>query len=249
MLEILNISKSFGGIKAVNDCSLEIEENSITGLIGPNGAGKSTLFDLITGFYKADRGEIYFKKGRISGLEPHLIALKGVVRTFQIPRPLPKMTVLENMLLSPKKQQGENIFGVLLRPSFVKEQEGKNLEKALNLLKFMNLFELKDEYAGNLSTGQMKLLELARALMVDPELLLLDEPVAGVHPVLAKELLDHIRELKKKGKTFFVVEHNMEVMMELCEHIFVMHNGKVISSGSPEEIRNDERVLDAYLGE
>ncbi|MFQ6051201.1 MAG: ABC transporter ATP-binding protein [Candidatus Hydrothermarchaeota archaeon] len=249
MLSIINVSKSFGGIKAVNDCSLEIKENSITGLIGPNGAGKSTLFDLITGFQRADKGEIYFKNELISGLDPHIIALKGIVKTFQIPRPFPKMTVLENMLLSPKKQIGENIFGVLLRSSVVKEQETKNLEKALKLLKFMNLIDLKDEYAGNLSTGQMKLLELARALMVDPELLLLDEPVAGVNPVLTKELLDHIRELQKNGKTFFIVEHNMEVMMELCEHIFVMHNGKVISSGSPEEIRNDERVLDAYLGE
>lgn len=225
-----------------------MDRGSTIGLIGPNGAGKSTLFDLITGFQKLDQGEIYFDGKRIDGLPPHEIAQRGLVRTFQISRPLSKMTVLDNMLLSPQGQKGENLINALFGIYDIEKQEEEHRARALGLLEFLGLMELKEEYAGNLSAGQMKLLELARALMVEPEMLLLDEPVAGVNPTLAEELLKHIRELQEKGVTFLIVEHNMEAIMRVSEKIYVLENGGVIAEGTPEEIRANERVLDAYLG-
>ncbi|MFQ5816059.1 MAG: ABC transporter ATP-binding protein [Candidatus Hydrothermarchaeaceae archaeon] len=248
MLRVKNVEKSFGGIRAVNGCSIRVDRGSTIGMIGPNGAGKSTLFDLITGFQKLDQGDIYFDGKRIDGLPPHEIAQRGLVRTFQISRPLSKMTVLDNMLLSPQGQKGENLINALFGIYDIEKQEKEHRARALGLLEFLGLIDLKEEYAGNLSAGQMKLLELARALMVDPEMLLLDEPIAGVNPTLAEELLKHIRELQEKGVTFLIVEHNMEAIMRVSEKIYVLENGGVIAEGTPEEIRANERVLDAYLG-
>ena len=233
----------------MDDCSIEVEENSITGLIGPNGAGKSTLFNLITGFEKPDSGEIFFKNQRLDGLPAHRIAVKGLIRTFQIMRPLKRMTVLENMMLAPKGQGGESILKAGLGFGSIKKEEQKNASKALSLLEYIGLLMLKDEYAGNLSTGQIKLLELARVLMADPEMILLDEPTAGVNPVLIGKLVEHLKELRSNGKTLFIVEHNMDVVMSLCDKVIVMSNGRVICEGTPEVVKNDKKVLDAYLGE
>ncbi|MFQ6073518.1 MAG: ABC transporter ATP-binding protein, partial [Methanosarcinales archaeon] len=241
--------KSFGGIKAVNGCSLDVEKCMIAGLIGPNGAGKTTLFNLISGFYKPNSGKIYFKGKRIDRLPTFKIAREGMVRTFQITRALSKMTVLENMMLGPKYQSGENIMNLWLKPKKVKKQEESIKEKALDVLEFFDLLDLKDEYAGALSGGQKKLLELARALMTDPEMLLLDEPFAGVNPTLAMKLLKHIETLRKdKEISFLIIEHDIPMITKISDKIFVMNEGNLIVEGSPEEIKRDKRVLDAYLG-
>lgn len=220
----------------------------IAGLIGPNGAGKTTLFNLISGFYKPNSGKIYFKGKRIDRLPTFKIAREGMVRTFQITRALSKMTVLENMMLGPKYQSGENIMNLWLKPKKVKKQEESIKEKALDVLEFFDLLDLRDEYAGALSGGQKKLLELARALMTDPEMLLLDEPFAGVNPTLAMKLLKHIETLREQGMTFLIIEHDIHKITKISDKIFVMNEGNLIVEGSPEEIKRDKRVLDAYLG-
>jgi branched-chain amino acid transport system ATP-binding protein len=196
MLEVRSLAKSFGGIRAVDDCSLEIRKESITGLIGPNGAGKTTLFNLVTGFYKPDGGEILFKGERIDGLPPHGIFRRKICRTFQITREFGHMTVLENLMLVPENQRGEQILNTWFRPGLVKEQEREIRDKALGILEFVELIDLKDEYAGTLSGGQKKLLELAKTMMADPDMILLDEPGAGVNRTLMRKLVDNIRELR-----------------------------------------------------
>lgn len=249
MLKIKNVKKSFGGVKAVNDCTLEVKEGTITGLIGPNGAGKTTLFNIITGFYKPDGGEILFRDKRIDGLPPHRIFHKKIFRTFQITREFEKMTVLENLMLVPPHQTGENIFNTWFRPRKVKEEEDKIKKKALEVLEFVELIHLKDEYAGNLSGGQKKLLELAKTLMADPEVVLLDEPGAGVNPTLMKKLVEHIQLLQRqRGMTFFLIEHDMDLVMSLCNPVIVMSEGRKLAEGHPEEIKKDDKVLEAYLG-
>lgn len=248
LLSVHDVEKSFGGIKAVNGCSLDVEKCMIAGLIGPNGAGKTTLFNLISGFYKPNSGKIYFKGKRIDPLPTFKIAREGMVRTFQITRALSKMTVLENMMLGSKYQSGENIISLLLHPKKVKKQEESIKEKAQYILEFFDLLDLRDEYAGALSGGQKKLLELARALMTDPEMLLLDEPFAGVNPTLAMKLLKHIETLREQGMTFLIIEHDIPMITKISDKIFVMNEGNLIVEGSPEEIKRDERVLDAYLG-
>jgi len=248
LLSVHDVEKSFGGIKAVNGCFLDVEKCMIAGLIGPNGAGKTTLFNLISGFYKPNSGKIYFKGKRIDRLPTFKIAREGMVRTFQITRALSKMTVLENMMLGPKYQSGENIMNLWLKPKKVKKQEESIKEKALDVLEFFDLLDLRDEYAGALSGGQKKLLELARALMTDPEMLLLDEPFAGVNPTLAMKLLKHIETLREQGMTFLIIEHDIHKITKISDKIFVMNEGNLIVEGSPEEIKRDKRVLDAYLG-
>jgi len=249
ILEIRDVVKDFGGIRAVNRCSFKIQKGTITGLIGPNGAGKTTLFNLITGFLKCTGGQILFQGERIDGLTPHKIFRHGIVRTFQIPRELKRMTVLENLMLIPGHQVGEYIWSSWLLPWRVKHQEQEIEAKALGVLRFVNLFDLKDEYAGNLSSGQKKLLELARTLMAEPQLVLLDEPGAGVNPTLMKDMADHIRRsCVEKGLTFLVIEHDMDLVMQLCNPIIVMCNGENLVEGSPQEVQQDERVLEAYLG-
>lgn len=248
MLEVYNIHKSFGGLKALDGVDLEVEENSIVGLIGPNGSGKTTLFNTISGFYEQDQGKVLFKGESIDGLSPHQRAVKGLYRTFQISRAPAKMTVIENMLLAPKTQVGESISSTLFQPGLVIQQEENNLRKALRLLELVKLKVLGNEYAGNLSGGQKKLLALARILMTDPDLILLDEPTAGVNPTLTCELLEAIKDLQEEeGKTFFLIEHNMKVISGTCNKIYVLDFGQLIAEGTCGEIQQNEKVLQAYL--
>jgi branched-chain amino acid transport system ATP-binding protein len=249
MLKVKNVQKSFGGLRAVDDCSLTVNEGSITGLIGPNGAGKTTLFNLITGFYKPDRGEIVFEGERIEGLSPDRIFHKKVFRTFQITREFERMTVLENLMIIPAFQVGERIWNTWLRPGKVRRQETDFRDKALHVLEFVELIDLKNEYAGTLSGGQKKLLELAKSMMAQPRIVLLDEPGAGVNPTLMKKLVGNIRQLcKEKGMTFFLIEHDMDLVMSLCDPVIVMSEGKKLAEGKPVEIQKDKHVLEAYLG-
>ena len=249
MLEIKGVDKSFGGLKAVNNCSLGVKEGSITGLIGPNGAGKTTLFNIITGHYKPDRGKILFQGEQIEGLEPHQIFKKKVYRTFQITREFAQMTVLENLMIMPEHQSGEKIWNTWFRASAVRNQEKEIRDKALEVLEFVELINLKDEYAGSLSGGQKKLLEIARSMMADPKLVLLDEPGAGVNPTLMGKLIANIRTLRdEKGITFLLIEHDMALVMNLCEPIIVMSEGTKLCEGTAAEVQQDECVLEAYLG-
>ena len=248
MLRVKNLYKHFGGIAALDGVSLEVESSSITGLIGPNGSGKSTLFNVVSGFYTKDHGEIYFNGEKIEHAEPHKIALMGIGRTFQISEAPEKMTVLENLLLAPKNQLGESILNIFLRPLKIRRQEKKFLKDAYEILKLIQLYDQKNEYAGNLSGGQKKLLSLGRILMTDPTLILLDEPTAGVNPTLIKDLIVAIRSLRdQKGKTILLVEHNMKVISEICDKVIVLDFGKKIAEGTPEEIQRNQKVLEAYL--
>ena len=249
MLEVREVTKSFGGLVAVFDCSLKVEEGSITGLIGPNGAGKTTLFNVITGHLKPDKGEILFQGEAIEGLLPHQVFKKKIYRTFQITREFPQMTVLENLMLVPELQIGEKIWNTWFRSSSVRGQEQAIQEKALEVLEFVELLDLKDEYAGSLSGGQKKLLELARSMMADPKMVLLDEPGAGVNPTLMKKLVANIRKLCVEKKiTFLLIEHDMNLVMNLCNPVIVMSEGKKLAEGTADEIKSNEKVLEAYLG-
>lgn len=245
-----NVSKSFGGLMAVRDMSVDVSPGTITGLIGPNGAGKTTFFNVISGIYKADTGSIYFNGERIDHLPPHKVFHKGICRTFQITRELKLMTVLENLMLVPSNQIGENLLATWFTPWRVRSQERASRDKALEVLEFVNLIDLKDEYAGNLSVGQKRLLEIARTMMADPQLLLLDEPGAGVNPTLLKHLVAYIQRLAyERGITIFLIEHDMDLVMNTCNPVIVMNTGKKLTEGSPDEVRRDQRVLEAYLGE
>lgn len=250
-LRVQSLRKTFGGITAVDDASFAVEEGSLTGLIGPNGAGKSTTFDCITGALTPTSGTVYFKDEKITGLQPHEIANRGLVRTFQITRELAEMTVLENMMLAPSEQVGERLLHSVipgLRSSVI-EQETEIRDRAWETLELFEIDHLAGEYAGNLSGGQRKLLEMARALMSDPEMVLLDEPLAGVNPTLERKLLQRIHDLREEGYTFLLVEHDMDVIMNNCDPIIVMHQGKILTVGSAKEIQDDEHVIEAYLGE
>ena len=249
LLEVQRVVKSFDGVRAVNDCSLQVQAGTVTGLIGPNGAGKTTLFNLITGFLRPTSGRIVFRDERIDGLPPHRIFRRGIVRTFQIPRELKQMTVLENLMLVPSDQAGEKLWNPWFLPFRVAREEREIRDKALDILEFVDLWHLRDEYATNLSSGQKKLLELARTLMADPEMILLDEPGAGVNPTLMRKLVHNIEQLcQGKGITFFLIEHDMDLVTRLCHHIIVMSNGEKLAEGTAEAVKSDERVLDAYLG-
>jgi len=249
MLRVENLKKSFGGIQAVDGCSFEVNRETITGLIGPNGAGKTTVFNLVSGFYKPDGGEIWFKETRLDNLPSYKVPHLKVARTFQITRELRKMTVVDNLMVAPMNQMGEKIWNSWFRIPSVKNQERKIRKKALDVLDFLEISELKDEYAGNLSGGQKKLLEFGRTMMTDPELILLDEPGAGINPTLMKKLNGFIETLRSnEGMTFFLIEHDMDLVMQLCDPIIVMSEGKKLAEGSAEEIQENQKVLDAYLG-
>jgi len=249
-LEVDGLVKTFGGLTAVDGASFVVEQGSLTGLIGPNGAGKSTTFNCITGIHRPDGGTVTFQGEDVTGLAPHDVANRGLVRTFQIARQLDEMTVLENLMLAPRAQIGEKLYNSVL-PRFrikVQRQEEQLRDRVWETLELFEIDHLATEYAGNLSGGQRKLLELARALMVDPDMLLLDEPFAGVNPTLEEKLLDRIHSLRAEGLTFLLVEHDMDLIMNNCEHVIVMHQGRILAEGSPGDIKNNERVIDAYLG-
>ncbi len=249
MISVRNIVKRFGGLTAVDNCSLEVEKGSITAVIGPNGAGKTTLFSIIAGFLTPDSGEILLDGEAITGLPPHKLFAKGLVRTFQIPHELTKMTVLENLMMVPEGQDGENLVSALLRPGHVAKQEAEVRERAEQVLEFLEIPKLRDELAGNLSGGQKKLLELGRTMMTEPRVVLLDEPGAGVNRTLLGKLTDSIQRLnQEKGYTFVVIEHDMDLIAKLCDPVIVMAQGRVIAQGPMSEIRANEEVLEAYLG-
>jgi branched-chain amino acid transport system ATP-binding protein len=249
LLEVRALTKSFEGLRAVNECTFQVGKGTITGLIGPNGAGKTTLFNLVTGFLKPTAGEILFAGERIGGLPPHRVFDKGMVRTFQVPRELKLMTVLENLMLVPAQQSGERLWNSWFLPFRVGRQEREIRDRALQVLEFVNLWHLRHEYASNISSGQKKLLELARTLMGSPKMILLDEPGAGVNPTLMKSLVNLIERLRDEdGITFFLIEHDMDLVARLCNPVIVMSSGEKIAEGSPEEVVRDERVLEAYLG-
>lgn len=241
LLEVESLSKSFGGIKAVNNATFSVEPGTITALIGPNGAGKSTAFKLITGILKPDSGTVKFKGQEIQGLQPHQVTRKGISHTFQISRNLEDMTVLENLIVqAPVK----GIFDIF-REAIPKEER----EKAMEILDFVGIAHLANEESRNLSYGQKKLIDFAGLLMTEPELILLDEPAGGVNPALLKSIVEKITELNDQGMTFLLVEHNMDLVMSLANPVIVMAYGQVIKIGEPQDVQTDQGVLEAYLGE
>ena len=249
ILSLKGVRKYFGGIKAVDGVSFDVAPKQITGLIGPNGAGKTTLFNVISGFYKPDEGEITFKGERIDSLPLYQTFHKGLCRTFQISRELKQMTVMENLMLVPPAQHGEKLWRTWFFPGMVKKQEIANRDKALEILESIGLLHLKDEYAGNLSGGQKRLLELGRTMMAGPEMILFDEPGAGVNPSERRTLADRIRGLvSESGVSVLLIGHEMELVMDICDPIIVMDRGKKLMEGSPEEVRTDKQVLEVYLG-
>ena len=250
LLEVEDVFKRFGGIHAVNGASFLVRPRTITALIGPNGAGKPTLFNVLPGFSPGDRGSIVFDGESIFRRQPYEIARRGMVRTFQITKSLAAMPVIDNMMLAAPDQPGERFRNLFVHPRAVRSREKEVRAEAMELLEVFNLTKLADEYAGTLSGGQRKLLELARALMAKPRLLLLDEPMAGINPTLGKRLLDHMQRLRREdGVTFLFIEHDMEVVMNHSDTVVVMAEGRVIAGGEPHEVRRDKRVIDAYLGE
>ncbi|WP_225334578.1 ABC transporter ATP-binding protein [Halomicrobium urmianum] len=250
LLSVEDLRKEFGGVTAVDGATFDVERGSLTGLIGPNGAGKSTTFNCITGVHEPTSGTVRFAGEDVTGLSPDAVANRGLVRTFQIARELSEMTVLENVMLAPPDQVGESATRAVL-PGLrdeVERTEAEVRDRAWETLDFFEIDHLAHEYAGTLSGGQRKLLEMARVLMTDPDMVLLDEPLAGVNPTLEEKLLERIHELREDGLTFLLVEHDMDVIMNNCEHIVVMHQGEVLAEGDAEAIRSNERVLEAYLG-
>lgn len=248
MIRLEGVWKSFGGVRAVRDVSLDLDGVSICGLVGPNGSGKTTLFHIITGFYSLDKGRVLFKGRHFENLPPHRISRMGISRTFQQSRVIPTLTVEENLLAAPQGQLGERIIPLFFAPIRVISQERAQRERAREVLESLNLAHMARQPAGRLSYGQQKLLELGRPLMPRPELVLLDEPTSGVNPVLIRQLMDIIKELSRATTTFFIVEHNMSFVTQLCERVYVMESGRIIFSGRPEEARSDEAVIRAYLG-
>jgi ABC-type branched-subunit amino acid transport system ATPase component len=241
LLEVQAVSKAFGGIQALNSCSLVAEQGKVTGLIGPNGSGKTTLFNVITGYERLDSGEIRFDGRPITNWAPQRVFALGLGRTFQLTRIFPRLTVLENVHVAAPRT---GLRGVLSRWSSPREQR-----QALDILEFVGIAQLKDVPAENLSYGQKKLLEFAFILIAEPQVILLDEPAGGINPTMINILADRIRALNKRGVTFLVVEHNMEFVMGLCDTINVMHRGATIATGTPAEVRNNPAVLEAYLGD
>lgn len=248
LLSTEGLSRSFGPFRAVDNVSLQVARGTITGLIGPNGAGKSTFFNLLTGALKPDSGSVMLDGHDITGLSPSQLFTRGMGRTFQIPRPFARMSVLENVMLAPTGQIGETVAGPLLFRKRMRQQEKRIRDKAMEMLDFVTLGALADHPAGKISGGQMKLLELARVLMGDPQLILLDEPAAGVNPVLTATLIGKIEELNRQGTTFVIIEHDMDLVMRHCDPIIALAEGRIVFQGIADEAMSDPVLLDAYLG-
>jgi ABC-type branched-subunit amino acid transport system ATPase component len=247
LLEVSEVVRAFDGVRAVDGATFDVEAGSITGLIGPNGAGKSTLFNCVSGFLRPESGTVRLEGKRIDRSAPHRIARSGLVRTFQTPRALTRMTVLENVMLAAPRNGGERLGGALAPSARRREREVR--DRSVQLLELVRLEAHAGALAGTLSGGQRKLLDLVRALMVEPRILLLDEPMAGVSPTLRVELLEHILALRDRdGVTLLIVEHDLDFVMRASDRVIVMNDGQVIAQGSPDEVRADERVVDAYLG-
>jgi ABC-type branched-subunit amino acid transport system ATPase component len=249
LLDVEDVVRSFDGVRAVDGASFSVEPHSITGLIGPNGAGKSTLFGTIAGSLRPDSGRILFEGRRIDRRPAYRVARAGVVRTYQAARVLTRMTVLENLLVASFGHPGERLSGIAFRPRASRAHERQVHERALELLELVGLRSLERDYAGTLSGGQRKLLDLARVLMLRPTLVLLDEPMAGVSPTLRVQLLEHILAMREdRGITFLIVEHDLDFVMQAADRVVVMNEGRVLAVGAPGEVRTNEHVIDAYLG-
>lgn len=248
LLAIEGLGITFGGLKAVNDVSFTVKPGEIVSVIGPNGAGKTTLFNMISGALRPSSGKVFLAGDDITGLPPEALFARGLARTFQIPRPFRRMTVLENVMLTPPAQVGETIIGALFRRRALQEEESRLREKAMAILEFMTLAGLADQPAGKISGGQMKLLELARALMGDPKVILLDEPAAGVNPSLTRILIERIEALNRSGTTFVIVEHDMDFVMRHCDPVIALAEGRIVFEGTADEARVNPLLLDAYLG-
>ena len=249
ILQVNNLSKFFGGLKAISNCSLKIKKGSITGIIGPNGSGKTTLFNLIAGNLKPNKGSVYFDNEDITGIPSYELFSKGILRTFQIAHEFTNLTVLENLMMVPGGQSGELLVNALFKPRLVNEEEKKIKQKALEVIKFLNLTHLEKELAGNLSGGQKKLLELGRTMMVDAKIVLLDEVGAGVNRTLLKDIGSAILRLnKEKGYTFCMIEHDMDFISRLCDPVIVLAEGSVLFQGTSDEVKNNEQVIESYLG-
>jgi len=248
ILEARDIVKTFGGLVAVDHVSVKVWRGKLTLLIGPNGSGKSTLLNVISGFYKPDNGRVIFEGRDVTGLPPHELYHLGMARTFQVPQPFYRLTVLENVLLAAPRHPGESFASPLRRLSWLRQEE-ELVEKAFQILRLVNLIHLWDHPAGMLSGGQMKLLEIARTLMSGAKLLLMDEPIAGVNPTLAHQILDFITRLKnEKGITFFIIEHRLDIAMKYVDYVYAMARGRLIAEGRPEEVVSNPLVIDSYLG-
>ncbi|MFN8050268.1 MAG: ABC transporter ATP-binding protein [Acidimicrobiales bacterium] len=242
-----HVVRRFGGVTAVDVEHVEFQRGAITALIGPNGAGKTTFFNLLTCFDQPQEGEWSFNGQPLKGIAPHVVARRGLIRTFQLTKVLTKLTVIENMRLGATSQKGEKFFSALFRPGW-KAQEDANTERADDLLVRFKMDHMREQFAGQLSGGQRKLLEMARALMTEPELIMLDEPMAGVNPALKQSLLEHVKSLRDEGRTVIFVEHDMDMVFDISDWVVVMAEGRVIAEGTPEQVGQNQAVIDAYLG-
>ncbi|MBW6392802.1 MULTISPECIES: ABC transporter ATP-binding protein [Halomonadaceae] len=249
IIDVRHVHKAFGGLKVINDCSIQVEKGSITGLIGPNGAGKSTLFNIIAGALPLDSGQVLLDGEDITNRPANELFHKGLLRTFQIAHEFSHMTALENLMMVPPRQAGENLFDAWLKPGLVRREEAEVRRRALEVIDFIGLHHVRNELAGNLSGGQKKLLELGRTMMTDARVVLLDEIAAGVNRTLLGDLVSNIERLNREmGYTFLVIEHDMEMIARLCDPVIVLAQGSVMVEGTIEEIQNNPQVIEAYFG-
>ncbi len=248
MLQVEGISKHFGGLKALDNVSLTVEQGSITALIGPNGSGKTTLVNVITGFLKATKGRVLFEGQEITGLPVHRIANMGIARTFQVSSLFPKLTVWENLLVAYPHQRGESLWSTFTRFGAIRSQEQEQMRRAYRSLERIGLVQKLEEQAANLSAPEARMLEIGRQLMFSPRLVLLDEPSSGVNPAMLDRLSERIIELNKEGMTFFIIGHNLSFIMKLSHYMHVLQYGKLIASGLPQSVAHDEKVIEAYMG-